>query len=44
MQIIVTANVTITTEMRKENAVMPVNPEKTQAAWSVWKAKWKEMK
>ncbi|MFR7960623.1 MAG: hypothetical protein ACLU6P_09440 [Roseburia intestinalis] len=27
---------------RKENAVMPVNPEKTQAAWSVWKAKWKE--
>lgn len=21
---------------------MPVNPEKTQAAWSVWKAKWKE--
>ena len=22
---------------RKENAVMPVNPEKTQAAWSVWK-------
>ena len=27
---------------RKENAVMPVNPEKTEAAWSVWRPWWKE--
>lgn len=27
---------------RKENAVMPVNPEKTEATWSVWRPWWKE--
>lgn len=27
---------------RKENAVMSVNPEKTEATWSVWRPWWKE--
>ena len=27
---------------RKENAVLPVNPEKTEAIWSVWRPWWKE--
>ena len=27
---------------RRENAIVPVNTEKTEAAWSVWRPWWKE--